>query len=65
MPTEGYPRGGEFVGCRRDQELEGTKQRKVLDRFEPLRVKYCVVWIAFNYDSPQGGPCPPLYNLGG
>jgi hypothetical protein len=28
-PTEGYPRGGEFVGgCRRDQELKGARNIK-------------------------------------
>jgi hypothetical protein len=38
MPTEGYSRGGEFVGkVLLRSELEGAKERKVLDRFGPLR----------------------------
>jgi hypothetical protein len=36
LPTEGYTQGGKFwVRRRRDQELEGARNTRLLDRFGP------------------------------
>jgi hypothetical protein len=36
LPTEGYTQGGKFwVRIRRDQELEGARNTRLLDRFRP------------------------------
>jgi hypothetical protein len=36
LPTEGYAQGGKFwVRRRRDQELEGARNTRLLDRFGP------------------------------
>jgi hypothetical protein len=68
-PTEGYPRGGEFVGrvsprseTRRCKGTQGFRQVQAAESVIPyvLSGLYCLWW----WLSPRG-PCPPLYSLGG
>jgi hypothetical protein len=72
-PTEGYPRGGEFVGriSGRDQKLEGASNTKFRqDRAVKSIIPYVLCGLyCFRWWSGDllfgGGPCPSLYSLGG